>query len=293
MKTVHHAYHSLAQARSLELILHVADDVPATVRGDPVRLRQILSNYITNGLKFTARGSVLIEVERSSDPAHPEHVRFSVSDTGPGIDEATQRRLFQPFTQADESTTRQYGGTGLGLSICKELAALMEGHVGMHSTPGQGSRFWAELPLPLTDAPVIDPRMEAQDTQRLTGLRVLMVEDNPVNMMIGVAMLEQWGVEVAQAIDGVEGLATVERACAAGQPFHVVLMDVQMPRLSGHEAARRLRQLHSKEALPIIALTAAALVSEREEALAAGMNDFLTKPIDVHRLRQALIRAAG
>jgi len=293
LKAVHHAYQSLAQARSLELSLHVAEGVPVTVRGDPVRLRQILSNYITNGLKFTERGKVHIEVAMSADPACPEHVRFSVSDSGPGIDEATQRRLFQPFTQADESTTRRFGGTGLGLSICKELAALMDGHVGMQSTPGQGSCFWAEVPLPVTDLPVIDPRMEAQDIERLVGMRVLLVEDNAVNMMIGVAMLEQWGVEVTQACDGAEGVAAVARAHAAQRPFHVVLMDVQMPRLSGHEAARRLRQTHSAQDLPIIALTAAALVSEREEALAAGMNDFLTKPIDAHRLRQALIRAGA
>ncbi len=291
LNAVHHAYRSLAQARSLDLSLHVAEGVPVTVRGDPVRLRQILSNFITNGLKFTERGRVAIEVAMSADPACPEHVRFSVIDTGPGIDEATQLRLFQPFTQADTSTTRRFGGTGLGLSICKELAALMEGRVGMHSTPGRGSHFWAEVPLPVTDAPVIDPRMEAQDIERLEGMRVLLVEDNAVNMMIGVAMLEQWGVEVTQACDGVEGVAAVERAHAAQRPFHVVLMDVQMPRLSGHEAARQLRQTHSAQDLPIIALTAAALVSEREEALAAGMNDFLTKPIDAHRLRQALIRA--
>jgi PAS domain S-box-containing protein len=293
LKAVHHAYRSLAQAHSLDLVMDVAEDVPATVCGDPVRLRQILSNYITNGLKFTERGQVRLAVAMSGDPARPQHVRFTVSDTGPGIDEATQQRLFQPFMQADDSTTRRFGGTGLGLSICKELALLMEGDVGVHSTPGQGSRFWAEVPLPETDLPVIDPRVEAEDIRRLEGLRVLLVEDNPVNMMIGVAMLEQWGVEVTQAVDGAEGVAAVERACAAGHPFDVVLMDVQMPRLSGHEAARQLRCMHSAAQLPIIALTAAALVSERDEALAAGMNDFLTKPIDVHRLRQALIRAVG
>ncbi|MBX3622921.1 MAG: PAS domain S-box protein, partial [Rhizobacter sp.] len=293
LKAVHHAYLSLAQARSLDFVMEVDPRVPATVRGDPVRLRQILSNYITNGLKFTERGRVRLDVAPSADPARPQHVRFTVSDTGPGIDAATQVRLFQPFTQADDSTTRRFGGTGLGLSICKELAALMEGEVGMHSTPGEGSRFWAELPLPETDLPVIDPRMEAADIQRLEGLRVLLVEDNPVNMMIGVAMLEQWGVEVTQAVDGAEGVAAVERARAAERPFHVLLMDVQMPRLSGHEAARQVRRLYSKDELPIIALTAAALVSEREEALAAGMNDFLTKPIDAHRLRLALIRALG
>jgi PAS domain S-box-containing protein len=293
LKAVHHAYQSLATARSLQLQLDVAPGVPTTVLGDPVRLRQILSNYITNGLKFTERGEVRLEVAMSTHPERAGQVRFTVSDTGPGIDTATQKRLFQPFTQADDSTTRRFGGTGLGLSICKELAELMDGAVGVDSTPGIGSRFWAELPLPVTDLPVIDPRVEAADIQRLEGLRVLLVEDNPVNMMIGVAMLEQWGVEVTQAIDGAEGVAAVERAQAAQRPFHVVLMDVQMPRLSGHEAARQLRCLYGPEELPIIALTAAALVSERDEALASGMNDFLTKPIDVHKLRLALIRAVG
>jgi PAS domain S-box-containing protein len=293
LKSVHHAYHSLAQARSLDLVLEVADEVPGTVRGDPVRLRQILSNYITNGLKFTERGRVTLQVAKSIEPGRGEHVRFTVVDTGPGIDAATQQRLFQPFTQADDSTTRRFGGTGLGLSICKELAGLMDGEVGMQSLPGVGSRFWVELPLPPTEAPVADPRLEAEDLQRLEGLRVLLVEDNAVNMMIGVAMLEQWGVEVTQAVDGAEGVAAVEQARAAGRPFNVVLMDVQMPRLSGHEAARQLRRLHPADKLPIIALTAAALTSEREEALAAGMNDFLTKPIDAHRLRLALIRATA
>jgi PAS domain S-box-containing protein len=291
LKAVHHAYQSLAAARSLQLVLRVDPDVPSTVRGDPVRLRQILSNYITNGLKFTERGEVCIEVTMSDHPARRGHVRFTVTDTGPGIDSATQQRLFQPFTQADNSTTRRFGGTGLGLSICKELAELMEGAVGVESTLGGGSRFWAELFLPMTDLPVADARAEASDLQRLEGLRVLLVEDNPVNMMIGVAMLEQWGVDVTQALDGAEGVAAVERAHAAQRPFHAVLMDVQMPRLSGHEAARQLRCLYGAKELPIIALTAAALVSEREEALASGMNDFLTKPIDAHKLGSALIRA--
>jgi PAS domain S-box-containing protein len=291
LKAVHHAYQSLAQARSLEMTLHVDPRVPRTVRGDPVRLRQILSNYLTNALKFTARGQVHLGVAPSADPALPEHVRFTVSDTGLGIDPATQARLFRPFTQADDSTTRRFGGTGLGLSICKELATLMEGCVGVQSTLGEGSHFWAELPLPVTEAPVVDA--EVADGEHLRGMRVLLVEDNAVNMMIGVAMLESWGVAVEQAGDGLEAIAAVERASAAQRPFEAVLMDVQMPRLSGHEAARRLRERHGFERLPIIALTAAALVSERDEALAAGMNDFLTKPIDAHRLRHALIKAVG
>jgi PAS domain S-box-containing protein len=283
---VHHAYQSLAHAHSLALQLEVDARLPDTVRGDPLRLRQILSNYITNGLKFTARGHVRIEATASA----PGWVRFSVADTGPGIDAATRERLFEPFTQADESTTRRFGGTGLGLSICKELAALMGGRVGVDSTPGQGSRFWAELPLPEADPLDLEEDDEAQDIVRLTGVHVLLVEDNPVNMLIGVSTLEQWGVDVVQATDGHEAIEAVERAVAARRPFDVVLMDVQMPRLSGHEAARRLRQQHTAEALPIIALTAAALVSEREEAMAAGMNDFLTKPLDAATLRKALVR---
>jgi PAS domain S-box-containing protein len=283
---VHHAYQSLAHAHSLALHLHIDEALPSTVRGDPLRLRQILSNYITNGLKFTARGQVSI----SAAPAGDGFIRFSVQDTGPGIDADTQMRLFQPFTQADESTTRRFGGTGLGLSICKELAALMGGRIGVESRVGEGSRFWAELPMPEAQAPVAGVDDEAQDVARLQGVHVLLVEDNPVNMLIGVSTLEQWGVDVVQASDGREAIAAVERAVVARRPFDVVLMDVQMPHLSGHEAARRLRAEHSAEALPIIALTAAALVSEREEAMAAGMNDFLTKPLDAVKLRQALVR---
>ncbi len=291
LHAVQHAYRSLAHARSMTLVLQMSSDVPSNVCGDPVRLRQILSNYLTNALKFTERGEVRIEVSRSVDPETPNHIRFTVDDTGPGIDVAMQPRLFQPFTQADESTTRRFGGTGLGLSICKELATLMAGTVGVDSTPGAGSRFWAELPLPQAQPSDIDPRIEVRDANRLLGMRVLLVEDNPVNMMIAVAMLEQWGVSVTQATDGSEGVCAVERASAAGRPFHLVLMDVQMPVLSGHEAARQLRATYPPEDLPIVALTAAALVSEREEALAAGMNDFLTKPIDAHRLREVLVRA--
>ena len=215
-------------------------------------------------------------------------MRFEVHDTGPGIDEATRARLFQPFTQADESTTRRYGGTGLGLSICRELATLMGGEVGVHSRPGEGSTFWAELPLPATTGRC-RPGGREPPHGSLEGASVLMVEDNPVNMMIAVAMLERWGVRSsrpATAAGGGGGAASG----AGGAPFDAVLMDVQMPVMSGHEATRVLRRSVSREQLPIIALTAAALVTERDEALAAGMNDFLTKPIDAPQLQQALLR---
>jgi PAS domain S-box-containing protein len=287
--TMRMAYLTLAQARGLSFKIDVAEDVPAWVVGDPVRLRQILSNYLTNALKFTESGSVAVQVRRLDE----EHIRIEVSDTGPGISAEMQARLFQPFTQADESTTRRFGGTGLGLSICRELAALMGGQVGCESTPGQGSTFWAELPLSAAPTPISTQLREARDNEDLKGLRVLMVEDNPVNMMIAVALLEQWGLEVAQASDGSQAVEAINAAASMGKPYDAVLMDVQMPVMSGHEATRHVRRRFSAEELPIVALTAAALVSERDEALAAGMNEFLTKPIDAPRLRQALVRLIG
>ena len=289
LNAVHSAYGALAEAKGLALSLHIDSAVPAHVLGDPVRVRQILGNFTTNALKFTARGSVRISAETTLGG----QLRFSVSDSGVGIASDTQGRLFAPFTQADTSTTRRYGGTGLGLSICRELATLMGGAVGMDSRLGQGSTFWADLPLQAFDAgqPVPDTSWDVSD--RLQGAHVLVVEDNPVNMMIVVAMLEQWGVQVGQVTDGSMALAAVEHAVRERLPFDMVLMDVQMPEMSGHEAARQLRQRYDAQALPIVALTAAALVSEREHALQSGMNDFLTKPIDAQQLRSTVQRYAA
>jgi PAS domain S-box-containing protein len=286
LQTLQRAYGTLAEARALRFTVEIAPQVPRQVLGDPVRVRQILSNYLSNALKFTAHGSVRLMVRQVTHGL----LRFEVQDTGPGIPAAVQARLFRPFTQADQSTTRRYGGTGLGLSICHELAALMGGSVGVQSTPGAGSVFWAELPLQPNDTQELLSGFGTLDVGGpIAGARVLMVEDNPVNMMIAVALLEQWGVKVTQAHNGAEALAAVEAAVRRGTPFDAVLMDVQMPEMSGHEAARRLRERYDSRTLPIIALTAAALVSEREEALAAGMDGFLTKPIDAQRLRSTLI----
>ena len=288
LRAMHHAYQALAEAKGLALHLQMAAALPATVRGDPVRVRQILSNFVTNALKFTERGGVRIEAGLTGRG----WLRLAVTDTGVGVSQEVRERLFTPFSQGDSSTTRRYGGTGLGLSICRQLAQLMGGNVGVDSTPGAGSTFWAELPLPSALAPLEPDAGEARELEQLHGARVLMVEDNPVNMMIAVAMLESWGVVVAQASDGRAAVDAIERAATDDRPFDAVLMDVQMPNMSGHEAARALRQRYSAAQLPIIALTAAALVSERDEALAAGMDAFLTKPIDAAQLRQTLARHA-
>ena len=283
---LHQAWGALADAKGLALGVERDDDLPDAVLGDPLRVRQILTNYLNNAVKFTASGRVLLAVR----VVRPGLLRFEVTDTGPGIDEATQAKLFRPFVQGDNSGRRAHGGTGLGLSICRELAELMGGRVGVVSTPGQGSCFWAELPLPPGDPQALDSASTTGDADPIHGAKVLMVEDNPVNMMIAVAVLEQWGAVVSQALEGRQAIQAVDEAYQRGAPFDVVLMDVQMPGLSGHDATRELRRRHDARTLPIIALTAAALVSERDEALAAGMNDFLTKPIDPQRLRQALVK---
>ena len=287
LRAVCRAYGTLAQGRDLALRLQLEPGSDGIVRGDPLRVRQIVGNYLSNAVKFNQRGEVRLSARRQG-----ERVRVEVHDSGAGIAPEVQARLFRPFTQADESTTRRFGGTGLGLSICRELAHLMGGEVGVRSEPGLGSCFWAELPLPLATPPAA-PAAEAVATERLRGARVLMVEDNAVNMLIAVAMLERWGVEVGQAADGEEAVQQVEQAAAQGRPYDAVLMDLQMPVMSGYEATRALRARAAGRTVPIIALTAAALVSEREQALADGMDDFLTKPIDAGRLSATLVRWVG
>ena len=283
LQTLQRSHATLAGARGLTLTLERAPGLGGAVVGDALRLRQVLSNYLGNAVKFTTAGGVVLRARRLDGAT----LRFEVQDSGPGISAEVQARLFEPFTQADQSTTRRFGGTGLGLAICRELATLMGGRAGVHSQPGAGSTFWAELPLPMADAAPAAPAPAAA-APSLPGAHVLMVEDIPVNMLIAVALLERWGVTVAQAVDGHEALAAVQNAAAAGHPFDAVLMDVQMPGMSGYEATRALRAAGQR--VPVIALTAAALVSEREEALRAGMDDFLTKPIDAERLRATLAR---
>jgi PAS domain S-box-containing protein len=291
LESVCGAHMAIAQAKGLTLALDVAAALPVAVIGDANRMRQVVGNFVSNAIKFTERGGVRIECTPQPDSV----VRLAVFDTGIGIDVHAQRRLFQPFSQADPSTTRRYGGTGLGLSICRELARLMGGRVGLRSTPTAGSEFWVELPLPAADESQLHHAFaaEADDVRMLRGARVLIGEDNPVNMMITCGLLEQWGVLVGQAVDGVAVVEAAEQADRDGAPFAAVLMDLQMPRQSGHAAARALRERLAERAPPIIALTAAALVSERDEALRAGMCEFLTKPVNAERLRSVLAHWVG
>ena len=282
---LHGTYHDLMANKGLGFEVQIASDVPRFVTGDPLRTRQIIVNFVSNALKFTERGRVEIKVSRGDEG----DLTFAVSDTGIGIDAATLARLFSPFTQADTSITRRHGGSGLGLSICRELARLMGGEVEVQSTPGVGSTFIAHLPLPAA-APPLPSSGTAHDGADLEGLRVLLVEDNATNLLIAETLLCQWGAEVKSVTDGRQA---VDAVLEAGAAFDIVLMDVQMPVMSGYDATVEIRKRFDKDALPIIALTAAALVSEQEICLAVGMNGIVTKPFDAARLREVVLRATA
>ncbi len=283
-------YAELSRAQRLAFRLNLAANLPRWVRGDALRLRQILGNFLSNALKFSERGVIEVNVVC----AGPGRVRFEVTDQGVGIEAAALDRLFTPFTQADGSTTRRFGGTGLGLSICRQLAHLMGGEVGARSQVDEGSTFWLDIPLPTvsvqTDTVLENDSADQHPIRWLRGSRVLVVEDNPVNTLVVEAMLGQWGVDVTVAEHGAQGIAAVE---SAEQPFDAVLMDLQMPVMGGLDATRVLRAHWGAEQLPVIALTAGVLMSEREEALTVGMNDFLTKPIEPDQLAQVLAHWVG
>jgi signal transduction histidine kinase/CheY-like chemotaxis protein len=290
-----------ARAKGLALDRHLAPDLPPLLVTDPLRLRQILLNLLGNAVKFTATGSVALEVTRVEGGSRPT-VRFAVGDTGIGIPVGKQRAVFEPFVQADETTTRRYGGTGLGLTISRALVKLLGGDLAVESVEGQGSTFSFELPLnvpplaaaasesvPALAVPTSEPAPARAD---LRSVRVLLAEDNPVNQKIATRLLERLGAEVTVVGDGDEAVTAV---AAARPAFHVVLMDVQMPKVDGLQALAAIRAAEgtSVPRLPIVALTAHALAGDRERLLAAGMDGYLAKPVVLARLLQELGRVLG
>lgn len=292
-----------AAEKDLAFSTAIDASVPALLRGDPLRLGQVLTNLVNNAIKFTERGGVTVSVARLESGEGRCLLEFAIRDTGIGMSPEQTGKLFQPFSQADGSTTRKYGGTGLGLSISKQLVELMGGTIGVESTVGTGSvfRFTCPFELPDADAVAHNPAVsvgrfgvDAQgfvastaDTGRnLSGLRVLLVEDNEINQQIATELLASEGVQVETADNGLAALAAMNRAGATG--FDAVLMDLQMPGMDGYEASRRLRADARFKTLPIIAMTAHALVDERDSCLAAGMNDHVSKPIEPETLFRTL-----
>ena len=271
-----------AREKDLDLRFAVAPEVPLGLVGDSLRLGQVLLNLVTNAVKFTAQG--FVEVRVAAVAADPGRFRleFSVRDSGMGMTPDQVGELFQPFTQADTSTTRRFGGTGLGLAIARRLVGLMGGDIGVESAPGQGSVFRFSLELEAADQvpqsafPLLGPRP--------LGGRVLLVEDNDINRQVATELLTAFGYEVEIAENGLEAV----QATAGPEAFDAVLMDIQMPIMDGLEATTRILRNHPE--LPIIAMTAHALVSARAESQAYGMVDYLTKPIDPEALERTLAR---
>ena len=277
-----------AHRKGVSVAIHYSPELRDCYIGDAARIRQILTNYLSNAMKFTLQGDIGIEVTGENKGSLIE-VRLAVHDGGSGIDPTDQKRLFQPFSQVDSSSTRSNGGAGLGLAICKRLAELMGGAVGVESSPGEGSTFWVRVQLQPATAG-LEPVAPRHHATAEGDARVLVVEDNPINQKVAVGALSRLGWPTDVAENGEAAIAL----CKAKQ-YAIVLMDCQMPEMDGYAATRWIRVWENSEGrpnVPIVALTAHAMAGEKERCLEAGMNDHLAKPIGLEELRDTLDRWA-
>jgi PAS domain S-box-containing protein len=280
----------LARMKGIEFVTEIAASVPDELYGDGGRVRQVLLNLVANAVKFTEHGRVTVEVGATRPTESTAALRCEVRDTGIGIDSSIIDRMFEPFIQADSSTTRDYGGTGLGLAIARELAGLMAGTVGAESAPGEGSRFWFEVELPLSEeVEAAEPERPARRSAPLDPSAppiVLVAEDSMVNQVVAARLLERCGVRARVVADGREALAAL-----AESEFDAVLMDCQMPVLDGYGATAEFRRREGEgRRTPVIAMTANAMKGDRERCLAAGMDDYITKPMRSQELAAILDR---
>ena len=290
-------YRELGLARGVSVQTAIAFQALPRVSGDPTRLRQVVTNLLGNALKFTSAGTVILRAEPATPPDGDGRpwIRVSVQDSGIGMTPEQMAQLFQRFSQADSSTTRRFGGSGLGLVICKHLVELMGGSIHADSAPGRGSTFWFDVPLEAALDPVPNAVAAAASAgadaspQGPRPARVLVVEDNAVNCMVVQALLERLGMSVTLAHDGAQAVAAIQ-----AHDIDLVLMDCQMPVMDGYEATRRIRSSgHRRAQVPIIALTAHALAEDRQRCEAAGMNDYLSKPVTGEALARVLLRHLG
>jgi len=279
-----------AHAKGLELACRIHDDVPEMMHGDALRLRQILINLVSNAIKFTQRGEVVVEIRRDGAiDGGCFGLRCAVRDTGIGITAKGRQRLFKAFSQADGSTTRKFGGTGLGLAISRQLAQMMGGEIGVDSEPAQGSTFWFTVRLTAVAQGV---KTEGEHAA-LVGVRALIVEDNPTNREILQHQLSNWGLNINTAADGIEALETLRSAVASGQPYHLALVDMKMPRMKAWSWRARSKPMLLSPVLRMIMLTSIAGSQEASAARAAGIVACLSKPVRQSDLYRTIAAAAG
>lgn len=280
--------------KGLKIKKTVDNSIPEHLIGDPVRIRQVLMNFGGNAIKFTEEGSVSFDVELLESQNDSCTLKFSVTDTGPGISKEKQDDIFKTFTQGDPSTTRKYGGTGLGLSICKQLVDLMDGELGLKSEPGKGSTFWFSVPLKKVSGKTTKESIDHSGTgngyfNSGQTLKILIAEDNKINQIVARKILEKEGFEVDIVETGKQAVDAVQT-----KDYSFVFMDIQMPEMDGYEATRKIREMETgtDKHTPIIALTASAMKKDREKCLNIGMDEYVPKPIEKGELLRVLKKTA-
>ena len=279
-----------AQAKGIELVMDMPPEVPRLLRGDPGRLRQILTNLTGNAIKFTAGGEVVVRVMQQTESDQRVVLRFTVTDTGVGIPPEVQARLFQAFTQADSSMARRYGGTGLGLAICKQLVVMMDGQIGVESETGKGSTFWftAQFEKPAHDQPAL-----AGDRDGWSNMRVLVVDDNATSRQILRHQIFAWKLQKGSAAGGHEALRVLRAAATEGRAYDIALLDVEMPEMDGLTLARAIKADPAIASTRLIALTPLGHILAEKEMLAAGIDAVLSKPVKQSRLFDCLVAVIG
>ena len=278
-----------AQVKGVELATLISSNVPAVVRGDPTRLRQVITNLVSNAVKFTEQGEVVVRVRLDSEDTQKIVLHFKVTDSGVGISEAARSRIFDSFTQADGSTTRRYGGTGLGLAICRQLVEHMGGEIGVDSVPGEGSTFWFTIQL----EHAADGVIEFNPIQDLAGIHALIVDDNTTNRVVLAKQLKGWGMTIDQARSGTEALTKLNQAVVDGKPFALALIDMIMPGMNGLELSRAIQEAPQIAETKRVLLTSLADRGQAAEAKAAGIQGYLSKPVRQTQLHDCIAAVMG